>query len=945
MKRRRTAIKYRKQFSVKLARSISAELEKSTSYRRKLFASLAKEGAGLLLVCLFSLLIIITWYQFVAKFYLNSSQTFGSIIFKDLSLMKFITDYLPFPVSGWIPTWNLGSPLIGSYPTTWYYLVLPLALLWGVTSGVQIAAMLNLLLYFIFCLLVFTRINKNPLLSWVFTLLLLVNPGTYYTTVVKGDLVSAAVMPFLPLAFLLLYDLKNHQRLRIITFSLLIAFSLLLHPLSALISVFMPILLSVIFSKQIGKTSFQERKSNHLEKPISKLKFSLTLLIICITVSLPSLYALFQNSGKLTTTSPCNHALCWGNYPSDFQWFTSILLVPPVLFLIIFLLSKVQGKNSNKAYLQSWSYLAGLISLLFYIFLVHSKFLNTIASEVPPLEMYWSVSFFILIFSSDLYIQIQRVGHKNATLAISIFFIITLIATPIFSQALSFRLDRVTPGSATLPAEIERYVLEKYQDEDHPINKIVPKWIKDDTFNWRIDSNRPDFYTWWNVYSPINQTRGYVFLPSKEQQNWQFYLQDILLTPPADASIPDQLRLNRVIFLLDTYAIRFLNRSADAPVDSWLQSEPSLLEQEKIINLEEKKGTTIFSEVNTAKICPIVTPTNASRVLIVTDKGGYDTFIRALSLANLNGQLLIPLRGPESIEALTPNDLQGVKALILYQFQGQNLKLIEDYVRKGGNVYVDIGALEAQNPSIPKILGVKELELFDRETDWQLTQMDSPLLEGIKINDFSPLKYGNDPWKIIAPPQSAYLEDWLNPVLLQRNRPILSSGKLGEGNFIFSGINLPFHITSYTNSEEVGLFTNIISSITQKPGPIGEFSLNRKKPSDYSLSYASASGIFIKENYDSGWQATINGRTVALKKASLNLMYLPIPEDLENGGFVELKYNGNKTSWILILISTAATITSIAVGLHAPPTEKMQSLINKYLTNPIHKWWEAEETE
>ncbi len=913
-------------FVSKLAVTKQVEQQSETEFKKKLLASLAKEGFNLVLLACSAILITVIWYIRIAKPYLEANQVFGGLFLNDLTLFKFISQQKPFPPTGWMSFWNEGVPVIGGYPTLFYYLISPLTHFLDTVTSLQLAAMLMILFYLISAIILFFEKSRSILVALIFTFILLITPATYFNVVVKGTIPISSVALLLPIILLLISKFSFRRKHGYLTTAaLLAAAALLLHPISAIITIIIPVLIFLFFS---DKQPFKTKASQIV-----------LFLGIAILASLPVSFQLINGQIAGTTAGPCNNLLCWGNYPEDLRWFSLTMLIPVATFLLPLIYLIWKKRTSTPSQLKSLTII--IVWLVTFVMLAKLKLINNISGEFAPQQMFWALSLSILTLAATAFGRIKSLDEKIATMTSSVFVILIALSLPIVSNTLRFDITRVTPISATIPAGLEKYIIEKYQES--PTSEVIPNWMPVNDHNWRVESIRPNFYIWWNAYSNTPSIRGYANLPPESGQDWLFFFQKSLLTPTPDDQTPERLRKNRGLSLLEAYGIGYIHESSESVGADLVGYDSDIIGMRGLIAKDEKLKNWTFSELSREYTSPIITPTNAGRVLTVTDRSGYDTLLRAFSFTYPALKNLILIKGPESINDLNQQLLNQVDALVLYQFTGSEWQTIETFIENGGLVYVDIGAVEKYGTNIPQVPGIESLELYDEESEWQLKELNSPLIQGINKSQFAPLRYGQDAWKIVAPSSQTQLEEWVTPVLLQNNRPILSEGTIGEGKIIFSGFNLPYHIISYNNFEEVELLANIMEDVAQTDITTGDFLVERPNPSTVNIRTTNATGIMFKENYHPGWKATVNGSKAPILKASFGFMYIPIPKDLWQSSIeVDLRFRGNLTTWGLPTMSLLTIIITITLSFTTKPLEPFRKLLKKRVSNPMRNWWSNE---
>jgi hypothetical protein len=895
------------------------------------------------LLLLASLLISFVWQQRVAIPYLTSENAVGGDYFNALTYAKFFTQHKPFPSNGWMPFWNGGLPIIGGYPSFFFYLMLPLTQFFDIPTSMELLSIILLLIFFISALLLFWEISRNHLLALIFTGILIITPATYYALTAEGLVVASAMQLFLPLALLFIIRFTKFKlNSMLLAASLLTGLAFIVHPAMAFITVFIPSLLILLFSETGNPESILQTQQLIMWKPTLlrriKAKFSQVLLFTLVSLSVGSigLYTLVLQLFLSAESGTCDNLQCWGNYPQHFSWFSSLILPPIIIFLPISLIVILSKK------VRPSEFTAPILALLVpigYISVSWLKLINNLSSAIFPRRLFWAVTLLALVSAAASYKLIRKASAKLSIAVFSLFAIILIAFTiPNIEKLKNFSVSNYLKIPNSIPMRVDHYILPKYQR--HPSSEILPDWLPLEDNNWRLDSVRPDFFVWWNTVSQIPATRGYSNAPTKDHLDWLYFLQISTIVSENLDDLPEALIKNRALFILDSLAVRYLQHPSSTLEDPNAGYHPLLLNDKDLITRHQPIREWSYVQLNKNKISPITTPTNASRILVISDQHGFATFNRALSLVNLNSKILMPMKGPQSINKLTNELLNNVDAIVLYKFTGNDWKLIQEYFENGGKIFIDTGSFQNPSLKLPGFLGISSLKK-SLSSQWNLTiDPNSKLLLNVNTDKFSPLFFEHAPWTIVTPPSQEALQSWMQPILSQDISPILINGTAGKAEVIFSGFNLPFHIVRYQNFEEAKLFKNILLELTPAPKEIGGFSVQRPNPNTITISADKASGIYFKENYHPGWKAVVNGQKTQIFKAGLDFMYIPISEDLNlQTNHINLSFRGSLATWLLPIYSLIVFALVSAYILITVPTTKLLTFLKKKVFGTIQIWW------
>ncbi|OGM26998.1 hypothetical protein A2627_02415 [Candidatus Woesebacteria bacterium RIFCSPHIGHO2_01_FULL_39_28] len=106
-------------------------------------------------------------------------------------------------------------------------------------------------------------------------------------------------------------------------------------------------------------------------------------------------------------------------------------------------------------------------------------------------------------------------------------------------------------------------------------------------------------------------------------------------------------------------------------------------------------------------------------------------------------------------------------------------------------------------------------------------------------------------------------------------------------------------------------FKEILLALIQNPTVTSLYNVQRPNPGEININAKNATGIYFKENYDTGWIAYLTTKDQKLKakiyKAGLDFMYVPVAVTNSN---VVISYKGNFVAWFLFII----TLISISIS-------------------------------
>jgi hypothetical protein len=194
-----------------------------------------------------------------------------------------------------------------------------------------------------------------------------------------------------------------------------------------------------------------------------------------------------------------------------------------------------------------------------------------------------------------------------------------------------------------------------------------------------------------------------------------------------------------------------------------------------------------------------------------------------------------------------------------------------------------------------------------------------------------------------------------NIILKNHGVPLIISHKLGSGEVIWSGLNFPYHVIRYHNSQEVHFFRNVVNRLVSlKKQPIPAFTTQFLSPQKRTVSTKGAKGFLFKEQAYSGWTAKVesngssqNLRIIPAGPAFPGFIYASIPQDFAGKEIkVTFSYHGSLIAWILTIISMLVTLLILEeVLLGGRIFGKLWKVSLKKTQWKVTRWWEKEDEE
>lgn len=818
-----------------------------------------------------------TWLVF-GNWYFHTLNPVGGDYYTGLTYATHLAKSLPHPPQGWLSFWNAGVPIIGGYQWLPFYLMHPLTKVMETAAAMDVFSVATLFFFVIGCHLLYWQVSKNHLISFSLSLITLTSQAVYYQLTAAGLITGSSMQWYLPLAlYFLLRFFESSKRIRsLLICTLICGIAIIHHPAMSVLFILIPICIMWVVKILIAT------------KKKKQLIYFFTYTWITITVGAIGLIPFIFEMSFGEIASKCDNPQCWGIYPFHLTRWLGIL--PMAVFgasLIFYLLYAGINKISKSpiSLKSSLPLLAGFLCVITFPIAAYFKLIPTLANSIFPRRMFWALLVFMMLITAHLF---RNISHKHPRfawfMAIVTSFIVVFQLPVEFEKPFSYRLTPalITEPPNVVPNYIHQWIIPKYKN-DNSLTSYLPEWMMDTTQQYRFDTHNASVIHWWNLVSSTTSTRGYTSSFNTQTANWAHFLQTSLHKSQT-TEISDTLLKNRMLFLLDAYAIRY----------AYAQDyHPLLTEDEELI--ENKKDTFIkFKETTTS---PIVMPVEAPVLLFIGDDEGYNTLMRVLAFINFDSSRAIIVKGPNDLNDVHENELTNFSGIFLYRFSDSTKKL-QTYVEKGGQAFVELGSISRIPESLEKFLETK----FDSTdtTSWELSVSNQEVIKNVDTDKFSPAKYREYPWKLVT---TQTISTDITPLLKQQARTLMFEKTVGKGNIIVSGMNLPYHLLEYANLEEAKMLEALLNIALPARDNSEEikYVVNRHSPASIEIKTSGAKGIYIKENYHPGWNATVNGKPTLIYPAGLNFMYIPLPSD--DSMIINVNFGGTLLSWIVYAMS------------------------------------------
>lgn len=925
---------------------------------------------------------VLYYFLPIYKWYMSSRPIWGVDFFLTVNLASVLADnFTILPYKFWNYGWFGGWPQF-TYPFLTIYTNAMLSRFWDLVVSTQMMAMGFALLFIVGCYFLFYRISKNPVISAMLAVFAGLSGGVYQTLTWAGSIPSFSAQSAFPwcLGFLVWYQSTGNIR-HLLTAGLIAGISIFIHPL-VFMTYIMPAVVILIFS------DFTKGF-----RVFSKIKQLLVFTTIALIIGLPQYYsaldfatksAIRPNSNKdalSTTTVPTQldldvaqfnrdqvKRIFYDNHPAPFYF------LPVSLILYFF---SLLASRKLKSLLFVIPYILLFVYFIFYIWLFGE---GISIYHGGWYRVFWSVPIWMGTLICIFWIQSNKnVGTivKNRVLKA----IFLVCSTVIMLLLGNYLINRFSPSIFTIGSIYYR----SQESSAHPDllayritseergkfkSALVPSWFNPDDTNWRMYDPDQTVNLWWNSIYKMPLARGYLDPPiADEKRGYIFRLDSGLSETDGEPQLtkafdyPVETAISNTLFLIDWRAVRYyegghIGGTSSPAVPGYLKD--LLVKREEVVDLEplkyikNKTRTMKFFEFKDEVTSPILSATNVSTIGIFASDAGYETVVNAISEKdNINSQRLIPLNLGKYVDKYSLTDLKNFDSLYLYDYdyknQGKTFKTIRDYLGSGKRVYVETGTdVKETDGKLPDdIFPVSSVTRSGLGRQWQLESVDGTLLKDVAVENFSPPLFDDEEWNI-SYADDKDVKNGANVILKNQGKVVMASQKVGQGELIWGGMNLAYHLIRNHNPEEAELFVNILSrtvDISKKSTP--SYNVNFINANRREIKATGVKGILFKEEAYDGWEAKSNGKRVKIYKAGPSYpgyMYVAInPSEqttlqfLFQGSLLH-KFQMFTSFGLIVVLIDEICLKGLVIG-------RFRMIILRHSRLKVKKWWDKEEED
>ena len=298
--------------------------------------------------------------------------------------------------------------------------------------------------------------------------------------------------------------------------------------------------------------------------------------------------------------------------------------------------------------------------------------------------------------------------------------------------------------------------------------------------------------------------------------------------------------------------------------------------------------------------------------------------------------------GKDRIDDYDLAELKKFKVLLLhgytYQDRQKTDKLLVDYVRSGGRVFIDTGWQYTTpdwetkpNLTALEIIPFNKLVWKDLGRTREFVLEEGIIVEGVDTSQFAPLAYRDQSW-YVSTAEKGDFKNWAKVILGVKGYPLVVAGELGEGRIIWSGMNLFPHAKQgeETYDEEIKFLAKLFDWLTEGNSK-ESFSVNYTRENPDKVEFAITENLPIdgfllwKEAYHPDFRARVvssadrNSSTVKLEtyRGGPGFVLIKVPQ-LKKGDRVIYEYRQpffEKASFGISLLTFLFLLAILVEGL------------------------------
>ncbi len=309
--------------------------------------------------------------------------------------------------------------------------------------------------------------------------------------------------------------------------------------------------------------------------------------------------------------------------------------------------------------------------------------------------------------------------------------------------------------------------------------------------------------------------------------------------------------------------------------------------------------------------------------------------------------ILVEGRDNGLIDDYTLSELKKFEVVVLHGYSYRNKakawKLIEQYLKEGGRVFLETGwqytVPEWETSKVPDFLPFGKLvwKNLGKTRDFKIENRE--IGGEIDTSRFSPLIWDDSPWGVSLPVD---VRKTAKVILTAEGEPLVIAQDYGKGKVIWLGMNLPAHALSGQNQEEINFLANLFSWLGGKGVESGrKLRMKRENPDEARFileeKMVEPSVIFFREAYHPYWQAFLGKMSLPIYRAGPGMMLIFLPPTTGTEEVV-LKF---RLPWFWYLALSVSLLSLLGFLTYSFWGEKVISRVQKI----TEKFWQEEKAD
>lgn len=822
-----------------------------------------------------------------------------------------------FSVNAWDYFWHNGVPR--AIDLTWLHFTLNalLARILGLYVSIKIYPLIYLWLVVFFTFLLFWDLSGSVLIALGLTISLMLGQAIYSDLFSAGVVLSSISHAFLPMTlFFLVRFYKTKKSSFLMLGGMSAALGLYSHGLMGMFWIFIPSFIFLVLAAGSWRRLIDQKSL------VNAFLFALVTLSVGAAASWPHLLQGFEGGSNVLMFEKVNafawrtvFAEVWGlNDPGvSYAFIVSLFAALGLWFL-----AKIKPSRLLGAF--------GAVMVFYLLWLISYRLgINPLGAVIFPGRIGWIWAILLGSMTAALLAPLSQISGQKITRGK--FIIFNLIKLTIFFLSilgLSSYLLNPSFFKETIKAEEFKRIdlVAKQQEITVPFLPLVDLANK----NVRLFSHIGPVNLTWKFNADIPLSEGYAHIWTKLSRGWEGWLFAVLSQPNWEIQeIPREMAKQQAKFFIDWYGIKYLignstyGENAISPY--FFEEGGGGCVESRLANTDKDK-TTIY-RISDACTSGIVAPVRSRVIGFVGSNDAYTNFVKDIASLNLNTSYLVPVKISESIGGISSKNLNFVDSLVIYEptknlgiLAGNGWSKVYDFVSRRGNVWIETGgnSKDSENASLPKVFPIIETKLGGLGSNWEVG---GKLADRIDFSRLGKLDYQGDQWKLSFT-EGAQVKEGAEVLLTQKGYPIAVSQKIDKGKVLWTGINI-FYRPDYFRRQGYGMeeanFVGVfLNELTDNLAPQkAKAKIERVSPEKILVTGQGFSGVLLKETNWPGWTARVesNGKSqsVPILTAGPELMYIPIPKQLEKGSIrVLINYRGAFIYWLSFIVSLVSFI-------------------------------------